>query len=404
MLIICPTANRGGCLMRIIGLIVLATIIAGAGFWAFVRNQTVDLSDLDPYSGRGGSPSDLDPFLESVRDRTSLPAIAASILSPETVIAAGETGLADANARLPLPEGGAWHIGSLTKNMTAILAARLVEEDLIDWDTTPAEIWPDWPADFNTDWRDVPLHRFLRMNAGVQRHEGSAAVVDRWAQSADRSAEPRRQRAEFVEAALSLPPATEPGTQFHYANDSYIIAAHMMEIRTGTAYEQLMSTYLFEPLGLATAGFGPPSDILGHRANGEVVPAAPDANNPAVISPAGRVHLSTADYTRYLQFLLRASRGESEWVSENSMDVLFQPFDGEGEAYAMGWTVRDDLGPNFPIFTHTGSNTYWYAEVWLIPDRDLAVFVFTNQGDTGSVTDAVAWRLVTAELERSMAN
>jgi len=36
--------------------------------------------------------------------------------------------------------GDPWHIGSLTKSMTAVLAARLVERGLITWDSTVGEV------------------------------------------------------------------------------------------------------------------------------------------------------------------------------------------------------------------------------------------------------------------------
>ena len=34
--------------------------------------------------------------------------------------------------------------------------------------------------------------------------------------------------------------------------------------------------------------------------------------------------------------------------------------------------------------THDGSNTMWYVTAWVLPDRDLAVAVVTNEGGDGA--------------------
>ncbi len=47
-------------------------------------------------------------------------------------------------------------------------------------------------------------------------------------------------------------------------------------------------------------------------------------------------------------------------------------------------------------FTHSGSNTMWYATIWIAPQRDFAVLVATNAGsdEASKACDAAITGLV----------
>ena len=53
-------------------------------------------------------------------------------------------------------------------------------------------------------------------------------------------------------------PANRPGSTYAYSNVGYALAGLMAEQVTGESWETLMRQRLFEPLGMASAGFGSP--------------------------------------------------------------------------------------------------------------------------------------------------
>jgi CubicO group peptidase (beta-lactamase class C family) len=57
---------------------------------------------------------------------------------------------------------------------------------------------------------------------------------------------------------LAQKPARKPVKGYRYSNVGYAVAACIAESITGQAWEDLMRTQLFEPLGLTSAGFGSP--------------------------------------------------------------------------------------------------------------------------------------------------
>ncbi|WP_207204426.1 serine hydrolase domain-containing protein [Jannaschia sp. CCS1] len=268
----------------------------------------------------------------------------------------------------------AWHVGSLTKSMTATLAARLVEAGLITWDTPVGEILGERIPDMDEAWRDTPLRAFLTHRSGM---------------AANLPARSARQlgdgpRALYVTEMLAGPPDATVG-EFSYSNAGYVIAGAMLEDVGDAPWEELMQTHVFTPLGMTSAGFGPPlgEAIEGHatRLFGGIRPVGQgfEADNIPAMGPAGRVHLSAEDMLIYMRTHLVRDAG---FLSAESWDVLHAPV-GE-EAYAMGWGVGEDGS-----LVHSGSNTLWYAVAFLDPEAGEAAFVAVNSGDLEDVVEPV---------------
>jgi CubicO group peptidase (beta-lactamase class C family) len=70
---------------------------------------------------------------------------------------------------------------------------------------------------------------------------------------------PTDERRWLRQAVTALPPQHPPGTAFTYSNTTAgIVAGAMLEARTGKPWEQIITERLFRPLGIDSAGFGPP--------------------------------------------------------------------------------------------------------------------------------------------------
>ncbi len=152
-----------------------------------------------------------------------------------------------------------------------------------------------------------------------------------------------------------------------------------MEAATGRAWEDLITAEVFEPLGMDSCGFGAPGQGAdsdqpwGHSEANEPVPPGPFADNHPALGPAGTVHCTMADWVKFLQEMMLAAAGQSDWLGEATANTIFAPVPPD---YALGWGVytRDDV----VAYTHDGSNTMWYASAWLIPERDLGWVVVSN--------------------------
>jgi CubicO group peptidase (beta-lactamase class C family) len=193
------------------------------------------------------------------------------------------------------------------------------------------------------------------------------------------------QRVNLIRLTLDKKPESEPGTKFAYSNTGYAIAAAMGEKVTGKSWETLIQEELFDPLGMTSAGFGPPgtkgqvdqpwghSPMLGKLA----VPVQGD--NPPSIGPAGRVHCTIRDWAKFISLHLRGARGEERtYLSPETFARLHRP--PSGGDYADGWMVVQRPWGGGTVLSHSGSNTMWYCVVWMAPQRNFAVLSATNVG------------------------
>jgi CubicO group peptidase (beta-lactamase class C family) len=328
---------------------------------------------------------DLTERVEAIRARHKVPALALAWVRDGQVVAAGVSGVRKHGAPVPVTIDDQWHIGSCTKAMTATLAAVLVEQGVIAWDATIAASFPELAAEMRESYRGATLKQLLAHRAGLPADNApNPAQHAIWnaMRSAGESLAERRSIA--VRAGLLQEPIGAPGEVFGYSNLGYTIAGAMLERATGRTYEELMQEHIFDPLGMASAGWGAPGTpgkidqpfghapgLLGVKAIG---PDAPISDNPAAMAPAGTCHVSIADWGRFLAAHARHGR-DGTLVSPESFGTLHTPM---GDEYALGWMVTRRQWAVGPVLTHGGSNTIWFAVVWMDAEKGDAFFAACN--------------------------
>ena len=92
--------------------------------------------------GRAGD-GKLADALEFVRDAHGLPALAGMIVHQGGVIEMAAVGTRAADGPELVTADDLWHIGSITKAMTATVVARLAEQGELSWSTTVSQALPE---------------------------------------------------------------------------------------------------------------------------------------------------------------------------------------------------------------------------------------------------------------------
>ena len=333
-----------------------------------------------PVAASGPSDGDarVTRLLRPIREKHGIPAVAGAIVTGRGLAAAGVVGVRKRGTDVPATLRDLWHLGSDTKAMTATLAARLAEENRIDWDKPVAEQARALAPDAHPDFEGLTLLHLLSHRAGL------AANAD-WNEEARRGGTIEGQRARVARAALGRKPANAPGLRHEYSNLGYVVAGAVMEAIGGRSWEQQMREMVFTPLGMASAGFGGTGtrgridQPWPHLADGSPARTnGPETDNPPLLGPAGTVHATIGDWGRFIADQLRGARGEGGLLKPASYARLHTaPFDGE---YALGWLVTERDWAGGTALNHCGCNTMNYANAWLAPRRDFAVLVCANQG------------------------
>lgn len=302
--------------------------------------------------------------LRAVRRAAACPAMGVAWQRDGRAVQVLTDGQRSIRCDVPVQPGDRWHLGSVTKGMTATLAARFVDAGKLSWTTPLAELIGAQVPDMHAGCRDLTLLHLLSHHGGLARD----VPQSRYAHLPD-----AQQRLAYAQAALTQAPLGPPGASMVYSNVDYVVAGLVLETVGRAPWEELIDTHLMRPLGIRNVGFGPPGvadppdQPQGHRMGARgLEPVRSDV--AFALGPAGRVHMLLADLTRYLHAHLTQP---PDFLKPLTWAALHTP--PFGSSYALGWDVAPD-----GVLSHGGTNGWWKSEVRIDPRRRLVCAAVTN--------------------------
>lgn len=364
--------------------------------------------------------------LESIRNQYGLPALvaygthwvgdAATSVGPWAV---GDRAIGPGGpSGVPATAEDLWHIGSCTKAFTATLLATYVAEGKIRWTDTLRDVLPEICEQLDDELSghaaSATLADLVRHRAGMPANPDDALMGRLYRTGRGQA---RQAVVRYAMTAAGQPPADgQPGV---YSNCGYIVAGAVCERLGGKPWEDLLAERILLPLGIERDAFGfgaPPAgndanrpiQPMGHRSivtegAGErwwAVPEGITGDNPAAFGPAGTLHMTMEAWGKFAMAHARgddlaAGQRDAIGLSREDYAELHRPV----EAFAAGWLVARrawaraaDTGPDTdgPVLTHSGSNTMWFATIWVAPEPDIALLSAANAaGRAGpAATDA----------------
>ena len=332
--------------------------------------------------------------VDLAREKAGLVALGAVVATADKgIVAVAVSGERAKGGKNPVQDSDAWHIGSNTKMLTALLYARLVEQGHARWGAAVPELFPGLSGKIHANWQEVTIEDLLSHRSGAAPN---ASVT--WMISARFDHKPLDvQRANLAETILASKPAGKHG-EFTYSNLGYILAGAAIEDlakRTpdlkGKTYELLLRELVVAqgPAGAAAGfGFGPPKTGIEGHAKGllgrtmKPQGRTNDADNPAALGPAGTVHYSLRGHALLLLSFLDGPRALPLSIRKK----LLTPYPNANSDYALGWGVAVKNTAHGVSYGHSGSNTVWLSQVTMVPELGLVVIVNTNQMDLKAET------------------
>ncbi len=295
-------------------------------------------------------------------------------------------------------------LGSLSKSVTALAVALLVEDGRLSWDAPLARAWPEL-AQADPRVGAFTLRQLLAHRSGLDLDRLELLL---WPQ-------PNA----FTEAdllagvaALRADPREAPG--FHYSNVNYALVARVVARAAAQPFGEFVAQRVFAPLKMdcsqgAFSRAQRPDLAQPHRmATGRPVPVRTDPETVAegLDAAAGGLRCSAAGLARWLHFHLSPQQGppglsEAGWRELHRADGLvtqrFAPDTGAPqaiEAYGLGLQfIGDARGLRID---HYGGLAGVSAYMAVYPERRLALAVALN-GDSPT-----ARARVVAALERAL--
>lgn len=293
-------------------------------------------------------------------DRAELPSLEVGVAQEGNVLWLEGMGWADREAKVAATPDTVYPVASVSKSITATVAAVLVEKHRIHWDDDATALLPSLS------------------NGITVRHlvDNSSGLPHLWWYEYASVPDSHLQRDQVLTAARVA--AFPPGTGFLYSNLNLEIAAQCLEKVTGEKFEETAERELFAPLGMnrttSEAWVGRGDVAVGYSGAGKRVPFQ------YRLRPRGGAGFfsSASDLLSFAQFHLGEIKQAQLLIGSNALAENH----GEGTAagahgYSHGWG-RIDLSEAGVALVSDGEMLGGTAVVMIFPLQKIAVVLLTN--------------------------
>jgi len=314
-------------------------------------------------------------FTEETREAKKVPGVVLGILSEGEFKTAG-FGVTNLDHPLDVTAETLFQIGSITKTFTGTLIMKLVEDGTLDLDATVQTYLPEFKVADETVSQAVTIRHLLTHTSGWfgdffhDTGPGDDAL------------------AKYMADMAALEQLAPMGEVWSYNNAGFYLAGHIIEVVTGKSYQSALREGVLEPLGLKNMYFDA-GDVITHRVaagheGGQIARPWP---LPRAAYPAGGIVCNVHDLLTYAKFHLgdgRTAEGEVLLTSD-SMAQMQTPHAAvwAKESWGFSWAINDTY--DVRMVSHGGGTMGQVSQLILVPEKDFAVAVFTNDDAGGQV-------------------
>ena len=349
----------------------------------------------------GNSSKSLELQLDSLRTKYNIPAIAYGVIRNDSVLIENAIGYRNIETREKVSLGDLFHIGSNTKAFTAFLAAKLIENGLVSWNTKFFDLYPEMKPESNPAYAEITLQQLLSHRARLIKFENESEVfpiVDYEKNIKGNLTLPEK-RLQFIRQVLKYDPI--PWSDLpdeRYSNAGYIAAAIMLEKVTGKPWEKLVSD-MSDELNFGIH-IGWPDNTDPHQPQGHINPEKWKIDSdkdlipiPEVLrkyhyfnqyvllcSPAGNTSISIAGFLKFLKLNIDGLNGKDNYLKTETYRQLFNSYPD----YSCGWAHETYV---VPCFHHKGSAGTFNSIAILIPEKNLGITVMINTFDGEAINE-----------------
>src|SRR5262245_3850677 len=355
--------------------------------------QYVSSGDVTCFTD-GGLRLPIDDKLEAIRAAHAVPALGGAVVTTYGMEVFDAVGIRKITANPNnVTKYDKWHLGSDTKAMTSMLVGILRQyyPSTVGWNTTVADAFPEWAGTMDATIAKTTLRQLLAHRSGLYLFS-----EDQYAKLWEANQSVTQQRRNFTHAVVLDPHFLVPGVSFQYENANFIIAGAMLENLFNNSWENLITQYLFQPLGMTSAGFGGPAanaqpQPWGHYdKNGMYTPT--DGDNIPSLGPAGTVHTSLEDWGKFIRLYLTGHEGGVTLTASTRATLMTAYTSSDPwfvvwpQSYGWGWFVS---GSGDKVLSHDGANMSWYARAVVNVDKGYALLAVSNSASLGSINPAM---------------
>ncbi len=337
---------------------------------------------------RALDPHALDSFVQRARSMLEVPGAAIAVIVDGDVVYQRAIGVRELGKPAPITVDTRFLIGSITKPMTTLMEAALVDAGVVRWNTPVVSVLPTFALGDPVLTRELQLWHMSCACTGMPRQDLEDLFQWNGVTAEDRLATMR-----------TMKPTTKLGETFQYSNlmvaAGGFIAAHAFapDRPLGPAYAAAMERKVFGPIGMTSTTLDFATVERGDHAEPHAL--AIDGTTRAMplsiergvepIAPAGGVWTTLRDMERYAAMELGdgVTRSGVRVVSAANMRERLRPRVRTGPSFYYGLGIGVGTYSGTPLIYHDGGSMGFGTTMFLLPDQRVGIIVLTNVRNGG---------------------
>ena len=278
---------------------------------------------------------------------------------------------------IPVNASTIFNIGSITKTFTTLLLADMVKQGLVNLND--------------------PIEKYLPSNVKVPQFKGQKITLEDlathtsglpewpsniWLNNNAGTFNPNYNATLLYQALSNTTLSRAPGSQFQYSSFGLGLLGHLLSVKAGVPYEQLVKDRILDVLGMNDTTITlSPYDIkyrfaVGHQGGKEIVtPTVSD-----IIAGSGKFRSTAADMLKYTSANLGFLHTKLDEAIQLQHLIVHPAISANPMNYseyaALGWRVLTNLGTE--TLTHTGAINGWNAFVGFTPAKQIGVVLLCS--------------------------
>ena len=337
-------------------------------------------------------------FAEEARKLTKVPGVALAVIQDGKIVLEKGLGVLDASGSQPVTPASLFMIGSMTKPLTSLMMARLVDRGSFRWETPVRELFPAFALGDPAATERATMAHTVCACTGLPRSDMEFIFESKGANPLSR-----------MDLLKGMKPTTGFGETFQYSNlmvatGGYVAAKTAVKGNDlARAYVEAMTAEVLKPMGLtATALDLDEAQKREHaRPHGRTLtfdtqPLATETERGVdSVMPAGGAWSNVRDISRWL--LLELGNGKldgKQIVSEANLLERRKPRVKINARQSYGLALFIDESRGLTAIGHGGNTFGFSADAVFYPDHGLGFVMLTNAASANAYMSAVRRRLI----------
>lgn len=325
-----------------------------------------DVSKKDLHSIVSNIP-ELEQFIEKGMQDFEIPGLTIAIIENEKVVYS--KGFGHRSDGLQMDKNTLMNIASVTKPLTSLLVAKLVDEKKFDWKTPIAQLYPNFKHKNLELQNSITMEDLLSM--GLLPPKFWCSILN-------------YKQMDSFKILESTDPISRKGERFLYNNAQFDVAGRIVGGGLD-GYKLLMKEKIFEPLKMTDSGFeavdnfAMPHSVL-EDGKTHAIPLDADSLKDT-ITPAGGVWSSVEDLSKYVILELHKGfvDGKSFISSKNLLQrrLAYTSREKKGRYYGLGLAGEEDY---LQKIGHTGGILGFSSFLSFYPKKQCGIIILINKG------------------------